>query len=191
MKIEDIAQVIIGVLTKRENEENGQNEYSLFSLKNYEENNEYEKLKTNKNIEDKVARNGDLLFRLLYPNRIIYVDEKIEGMLIPSQFCIIRTNKSKMDSIVLKWYLESNSVQEELKQKVTGSIIKSMTVANLRTLDIPYIPIEQQEKMKQLIILWEKEKQISKQIIEEKEKLYYSYLEKTIKRGEDNVKKTK
>ena len=79
MELEKIAQVMIGVLAKREYEENGKNSYLLFSLKNYEENQKYEELKTNKNLEEKIAKEGDLLFRLLYPNKIVYVKEEIVG----------------------------------------------------------------------------------------------------------------
>ena len=141
MKLIDIADVMIGVLTKRENNKNGENSYSLFSLKNYEEEIGFEEFKTNKNLDSKVTKKGDLLFRLLHPNKIIYVDEKLDGTLIPSQFCIIRPNKKQINPIVLKWYLESNNATNELNSKVTGSIIKSMSVANLKTLNIPYIPI--------------------------------------------------
>ena len=90
MRLEEVAQVIIGVLSKRENDSNGENSYELFSLKNKET------LRTNKNLSDKLAQKGDLLFRLLSPNKIIYVDENIEGKLIPSQFCIIRANREKI-----------------------------------------------------------------------------------------------
>lgn len=184
MKLEEIAQVMIGILTKRENNQNGENSYLLFSLKSYEEKHGYDELKTDKDLNSKLAQKGDLLIRLLYPNRIIYVDETIEGTIIPSQFCIIRTYKNTIDPIVLKWYLESEKVKEELKLKITGSIIKSMPIANLKTLNIPNIPINKQESMKKLIALWEEEKKISKQILNEKEKLYNSYLEEMIKRGE-------
>ena len=37
MKLEELAQVMIGILTKREMDEKGKNRYRLFSLKNYEE----------------------------------------------------------------------------------------------------------------------------------------------------------
>ena len=183
MKLIDIADVMIGVLTKRENNKNGENSYSLFSLKNYEEEIGFEEFKTNKNLDSKVTKKGDLLFRLLHPNKIIYVDEKLDGTLIPSQFCIIRPNKKQINPIVLKWYLESNNATNELNSKVTGSIIKSMSVANLKTLNIPYILIEKQEDMKNLILLWEREKEIYKEILEEKGKLYNSYLEKMIIEG--------
>lgn len=178
MKLEEIAQVMIGVLAKREQEKEGENRYSLFSLKNYEEKQPYEELKTNKDLSEKVARRDDLLFRLLYPNKIIYVDEEIEGILIPSQFGIIRTQKEKMDPIVLKWYLESKKAKKELELQVTGSIIKSMPLTNLKKVSIPDISLENQENMKKLILLWKEEKEISQKILEEKEKLYDSYLER-------------
>lgn len=184
MELEKIAQVMIGVLAKREYEENGENSYLLFSLKNYEENQKYEELKTNKNLEEKIAKEGDLLFRLLYPNKIVYVKEEIVGKLVPSQLCIIRVQKEKMDPTVLKWYLESKTVQKELNAKITGSIIKTMPVASLRKIQIPEISQKQQEQMKQLIDLWEEEKQLVQKELEQKEKLYQQYLEKMVRRGE-------
>lgn len=173
---------MIGVLVKREEDKNGENSYKLFSLKNYEEkSNEYENFRTNKDLSSKQAQEGDLLFRFVYPNKIIYVDKELEGKLIPSQFCIIRTKKEKMDPIVLKWYLESRRAEEEMKEKVTGTIIKSMTIANLKTIEIPDTKKKTQQKMKKLIQLWQKEKEISKKILEEKDKLYNSYLEEMTK----------
>lgn len=184
MKIDEVAQIMIGVLAKREEDLNGKNNYKLFSLKNYEDNKEYEILNTDKDLINKLAKNEDLLFRLLYPNKIIYVDKKLEGILIPSQFCIIRAKKEKIDPIVLQWYLESKIAKTELESKVTGSVIKSMTIANLKTLEIPDISEKQQKDMRQLIILWRREKEISKMIIEETDKLYQSYLEEMIQKGE-------
>lgn len=172
-----MANVMIGVLSKREKDDNGKNSYLLFSLKNYEEKQAYEELRTNKDLSDKLTQKGDLLFRLICPNKVIYVDEKLEGLLVPNQFCIIRAIKEKMNPIVLKWYLESKGIEEELNAKATGSIIKSMTLANLRTLTIPNISKKMQEKMETMISLWEREKEVSKKILDEKERLYTFYLE--------------
>ena len=184
MKLEELAQVMIGILTKREMDEKGKNRYRLFSLKNYEEKKEYEEIIANKELNNKLTQKGDLLFRLLCPNKIIHVDEKLEGILVSSQFCIIRVQKEKIDPIILKWYLESPKANEDLNTKTTGSIIKTVPVANLKTLNIPSIDPKEQEKMKRLILLWEKEKEISKKILEEKEKMYNSYLEEKINKKE-------
>ena len=98
--------------------------------------------------------------------------------------CIIRVQKEKIDPIVLKWYLESKTVQKELNAKITGSIIKTMPVASLRKIQIPEISQKQQEQMKQLIDLWEEEKKLVQKELEQKEKLYQQYLEKMVRRGE-------
>lgn len=181
MKLEEIAQVMIGVLVKREKSEDGNYSYPLFSLKNYEENEEFEQLNTDKDLAGKLAQKGDLLFRLVYPNKIIYVDEKLEGTIIPSQFYIIRVDPKKMDSIVLKWYLETDKAVEEQKNSNTGSIIQSMSISSLKNIEIPKVSNDNQEKIKKLILLWEKEKEISKKIIEQKNRLYNCYMEEMLK----------
>ena len=184
MKLEEIADIFIGILAKREKEEKGENSYKLFSLKNYEEKQEFEELRTNKDLNNSLSRKGDLLFKLLCPNKIIYVEENMQGLLIPSQFCIIRTKK--MIPIVLKWYLESKKVKDELEVKASGSIMKSIRVSSIKEINIPIIPIEQQKNMEELIKLWEKERELSKNILEQKEKLYNFYLEKMLEKGENN-----
>lgn len=184
MKLEEIAQVKIGVLAKRENDINGENCYELFSLKNYEEEKQYEILKTNKDLKDKIAQEGDLLFRLLAPTKIVFADRNIKGKLIPSQFCIIRTKKNIMDPIVLKWYLESENAKVFMNEITKGSIIKSTSVAELKKIEIPNISIDKQENMKQLISLWKKEKKCLERILNKKEILYNCYLEEMLEEGE-------
>lgn len=180
MKLGEIAKVSIGIVVNRENDDNGQFTYKLFSLKNYEENNKYEELKTNKDLSSKLAQEGDLLFRLIYPNKIIYVDKVIAGMAVPSQLCIIRPDRNIIDPVVLKWYLESESAKEQIKLHVSGSIIQTMPVSALKTIDIPEINMSTQKKIRELVNLWNEEKEISMKIIENKEQLYNRYIEEMI-----------
>ena len=72
----------------------------------------------------------------------------------------------------------------DMESLITGSIIKSMTVAELRKIDIPNIAIEKQLEMEQLIKLCEKEKNILEEILKKKEKIYNWYLEEMVKKGE-------
>ena len=52
MKLEEVSQVSIGILTSREVTEIGENEYKLFNLKNYDNQEEYEDVKdVNNSIE--------------------------------------------------------------------------------------------------------------------------------------------
>ena len=184
MKLEEISQIMIGVLAKRENDLKGTNEYLVFNARNYEENEEFDKIRTDKDFTEKLAKQGDILLRLLYPNKVLLVDDKTIGCLVPSQFCIIRPDKNKINPIVLKWYLESEKVTRELERKATGSIIKSMSVKELKTLTIPKISKDDQEKMVELITLKEQERRNAEKIMQKREKLYNYYLERILGIGE-------
>ena len=180
MKLEEVSQVSIGILTSREVTEIGENEYKLFNLKNYDNQEEYEDVKTLKNFDDKLTRRGDLLIRLVYPNRIIYIDGDMENLLVPSQMCIIRVDPKKVDSQYLKWYLESESGKERILENITGSSIQKISVSDLRKLEVPIIALEKQKGITDLVNLWNKQKQISEEIIRQKEVLYNTYINEII-----------
>lgn len=180
MKLEEVSQVSIGILTSREVTEIGENEYKLFNLKNYDNQEEYEDVKTLKNFDDKLTRKGDLLIRLVYPNRIIYIDGEMENLLVPSQMCIIRVDPKKVDSQYLKWYLESESGKERIFENITGSSIQKISVSDLRKLEVPIIALEKQKGITDLVNLWNKQKQISEEIIRQKEVLYNTYINEII-----------
>ena len=61
MKLEEIANVSIGILVHRESVENGKYKYKIFNLNNYEENKEYQTIETDKDFSDKMTQKGDLL----------------------------------------------------------------------------------------------------------------------------------
>ena len=86
MKLEEIANVSIGILVHRESVENGKYKYKIFNLNNYEENKEYQTIETDKDFSDKMTQKGDLLFRLVAPNKIILVKEKEKDYLDVSRF---------------------------------------------------------------------------------------------------------
>lgn len=182
VQLQEIAEVSIGVLTARENDVFGENEYKLFSIRDYKSDDEYEIIRTNRYLRDKVTKKGDILIRLVAPNKIIYVDEKIENLLVPSQFCIIRVYKEHVNPEFLKWYLESDEGKGILAENITGSSIQKISVTDLRKIAIPIININKQKAIADLINLWNKEKDILQEIMKEKDLLYNNIIEKIIEK---------
>ena len=172
MKLGDISNIFIGVLINREISGFGEYQYKLFNLKNYDFNEEYETVKTQKFLDDKLTKKGDLLIKLIYPNRIIFIDEKLENFLVPSQMCVIRPDYKKVDAEFLKWYLESDMGKKEIELDITGSSIQKISVASLKKLEVPLINLEKQKAIADLIKLWNKEKSIMKDIMKQKDILY-------------------
>lgn len=184
MKLEEVANVSIGILVNREISEDGKYEFPIFNLKNYEEKQKYQTIRMQKDFSDKTTKRGDLLFRLVAPNKIIYVDETQENLLVPSQLCIIRPNQSKIHPIFLKWYLESQSGKEKIMLEHIGSSIQKISVASLKKIEIPKVDRKEQENIKDLIEVWNQEKEIMQTIINTKEMLYSSIIEQIIEGGE-------
>lgn len=190
MQLEKIANISIGILASREIREEGKYTYKMFNLKNYEEKQEYQTIKTEKDFSDKTTQQGDLLFRLVAPNKIIHVEKKQENLLVTSQLCIIRPDQTKINPIFLKWYLESESGKEKIMIEQKGSSIQKISIASLKKIEIPEVELKKQEKIKDLIEVWGREKEVMQTIIETKDKLYESIIEQIVEGGETGGNRT-
>lgn len=189
MLLEDITEITIGVVLKRKEakyQTNDTYEYKIFNIKSYEEKIEYDSFYSNEDLENFVAKKGDILFRLSFPIKVIEVDDEIEGKLINNQYCIIRMSEknSKTYNIdFIKWFLESDNAKQQFEKILIGTTIRSVPVAKLRQLEIPKINKDEQEKISKVVNTWNREKYLYKKMIKEKEKYYNSIINKVINGG--------
>lgn len=189
MILENITQIIIGVVLKRKEatyQSKNTYKYKVFNLKSYEENIEYDLFYSEENLQNFIAKKGDIILRLAFPLKIIEVDNQIEGKLINNQYCIIRmlNKKNKTYNIdFIKWFLESNNAQRQFEKILIGTTIKSIPVIKLRQLEIPDINPKEQEKISKIANTWNKQKNLYKEIIKEKEKYYNSIISELINKG--------
>lgn len=187
MELKALADVIIGVLVSREQVLDGTYSYSLFPM-HYKDAPDYT-ITTKKDLSHKLTQEGDILFQLTYPNKVIYIDKKLENFLVTSQMCIIRPKKEIVNSIYLKWYLESEPCRAQIALNITGSSIKKISVMDLRNINIPCIPLDKQRKISDLIKLWNNEKQVLETIIEKKDLLYKNAILEIIEKDVKEAKK--
>ena len=115
---------------------------------------------------------------MVYPNKVIYIDNNLEGMIVSSQWCVIRPNK--INAKFLKWYLESDEGKRNILTNVSGSTVQKISVQSLKMLEIPEIDLEKQKKLEDIIELWKKEKKILLEIINSKELLYKNLISEFI-----------
>lgn len=188
--LSDIAEIYLGIIQKRNEifiKNENTREYKIFSLKCYVENLEYDTIYTDKDMTDNLTKKGDLLFRLVSPNRIILIDEKTEGLLVNNQFCIIRpTNfiNYKYDSNFLKWYLESDIAQKRLEKYLIGIAVRSVPVAKLRELKVPDLTNKRMQQITNVIKKWNKQKDLYNEIISLKGRYYSKLISNIIEKGE-------
>lgn len=191
MFLEDVTQIIIGVVVKRKEAKYKSTEtyqYEVFNLKSYEEKINYDLLYSEENLDSFRAKKGDILLRLAFPLTIIEVDDEIEGKVINNQYCIIR-----MSSIInktynidfIKWFLESNKAKRQFEKILIGTTIKSIPVIELRKLEIPDLNSKEQEQISKIVNTWNKQKNLYKRMLKEKDKYYDSIINKLINGGNE------
>lgn len=181
MKLKEIANIRTGlVLTRKRAEIDHEVEarYKLLSLTNIGEDGivndrEFESFKSNDKLgEEYFSQKGDVLIRLSAPHTAIYIDEKLEGLLIPAYFSIIRLTTEKYISQYLAWYLNSNRAKREITKGQTGTAMSTTNKAVLSSIDIKEIPIDRQKDIAKVQELYMRERKLLKKLIEEKEKYY-------------------
>lgn len=189
MVLEDVTQIIIGVVVKRKEakyKSEKAHQYEVFNLRSYEEKISYDLLYSEEDLENFRAKKGDILLRLAFPLTIIEVDDEIEGKIINNQYCIIRMSSifNRTYNIdFIKWFLESSKAKRQFEKMLIGTTIKSIPVLELRKLEIPNLNSKEQEQISKIINTWNKQKNLYKKMLKEKDKYYDSVINKLISGG--------
>lgn len=185
MELTQFAQIFIGILVSRERSDAGEFSYSLFHFDQDTKKQPFPIITTKNCFDQKLTKKGDIIFRLVCPNKMVYVDdESLENLLIPSQMCIIRGNQEQIDQAFLAWYLASDACKEQLNLSMVGSSIQKISVESLRKIKIPNLSLDKQKKVGELMKLWDQEKRVLNDIIESKERLYNVIIHEIIEEEE-------
>lgn len=188
MKLGKISKINTGLVLNRkksESEETAEKKYSLLTLKSIQNVGKIEKehldefYSTEVLSENYITSKGDVVIRISEPNTAVFINAGLDGILVPSQFCLIRVNEKKINPEFLAWYLNSEYVKKEIQKSLIGSTIGIIKTSFLNELEVKIISIEKQEKIIKINELKNKEEELTKKLIEEKQKMY-SYLTKKI-----------
>ena len=108
--------------------------------------------------ESKVLKNGQLLLsRTGNPIRIAVVEDiKDELCFYSGNIYSISLDIDKYNPYYLKMFLESDLGQEMLNQISLGSVIPNISLKDLKEIKLPYIDIEEQNKVEALYLEYEK-----------------------------------
>ena len=183
MKLESVAEIYMGIVPgrKKESDEIEEvNKYKLFSINKYTENNEFDYFSTTENLDRYLVKEGDLIFKIAYPYKVVYVDEKISNTLITNQFCIIRIDYKKANPKYIKWFLEAKETEGQLEKTSIGTVVKTVKIAGLRDIQIPDLNLKEQNEIGKICELWGNQKRMYEDLIIEKEKIYNQYIKNTI-----------
>ena len=132
------------------------------------------------------TKKGDVVIRLRSPNRAIYIDKEDEGLLIHSLLAVIRVHSSQLDSKYLAYFINANKTQQTLKKDIKGTTISMLKTKDIENLKLSLPPLKEQKKLVEFLELADKEKELLKNLIEEKKRFSQAILNTIIQQNKED-----
>jgi restriction endonuclease S subunit len=187
MKLSEIAHIRIGLVLSRKKSEknNGKNfSYKTLTLNSIEtggsvDMSRLEEYHAAMQISDKyITKEGDIIIRLSEPNTAVHINNALAGLVVPSQFDIIKVKRSDVLPEFLAWALNSTPVKRQIDQFKNGTSIKIINTWQLSEVKINVLPIKQQKQLIDINRLYRQETQLLTQLLEQQKVLYSGVMNK-------------
>lgn len=189
MKLQDLASVRSGlVLARKQSRRPTAYRYPLINLRciqpegtiNLKEVDIYEAKEPLK--EEYLSRRGDIVVRLTAPYTAVLIDDSTSGMVISSNFVVIRIENKRLMPEYLFWLLNTSGVKQKFYENTTSNMLGAIKAKFLMDFEITILPEETQQKIARLNLLSKKESRLLRELVTEKEKLYSCLLDQVYKK---------
>ena len=193
MKLQDLASVRSGlVLSRKQSKEPIGHPYRSINLRairpdasiNLSEVDVYQAKEPLKS--EYLSQKGDIIVRLTTPYTAVLIDETTAGMVISSNFVVIRIESQAILPEYLFWLLNTQSVKCDIYENATSNMLGAVNAKFLAEIEVAVLPIKDQYKIAQIYLSSRHEIRLLKELADEKEKYYAKFLEqiyKKLKRG--------
>ena len=135
---------------------------------------------------DYLSHVGDIIVRLSAPYTAVLIDEVTAGMVVSSNFVIIRVDRRELLPEYLFWLLNTSKVKRSIYENTSSNMLGAIKAKYFSDFEVPKLPINKQQRIADMNALALKETVLLKRLAEEKER-YYSmlidYTHKELKRG--------
>ena len=118
---------------------------------------------------------GDVIVRLSAPYTAIVVDESTAGMVVSSNFVIIRINRNELLPEYLFWLLNTPKVKRSIYENATSNMLGAVKAKYFSGFELPMQPLAKQQQIADINALALKEAKLLRNLAEQKER-YYSFM---------------
>ena len=193
MKLENIATVRSGlVLSRKQARENPGIRYPLLNLRSinpggYIDADQLDVFDASENLSlDYLSQVGDVIIRLSAPYTAVLIDEATAGMVVSSNFVIIRVDRRELLPEYLFWLLNTSKVKRSIYENTSSNMLGAIKAKYFSDFDIPELPVMKQQLIADMNALALKETMLLRRLAEEKERFYsllIDHIHKELKRG--------
>lgn len=135
---------------------------------------------------DYLSQVGDVIIRLSAPYTAVLIDEATAGMVISSNFVIIRVDQREFLPEYLFWLLNTPKVKRSIYENTSSNMLGAIKAKYFSDFEIPKLPISKQQEIADMNALALKEAMLLRRLAEEKERYYgllIDHTHKELKRG--------
>ena len=190
MKLQDLASVRSGlVLSRKQAKEPSEYRYPLINLRciqqegtiQLKEADIYEAKEPLK--EEYLSQSGDIIVRLTAPYTAVLIDETTSGMVVSSNFVVIRVEDKSLLPEYLFWLLNTEKIKRKIYENATSNMLGAVNARFLADFELVLLSEEDQCNISQFNLLAKRERQLLRMLAEEKEKYYAGVLNQAYKRA--------
>ena len=189
-KISDIADVQGGMVLSRKEAKSPEDtvcEYQRLTLRSFDETGNIDKVELEtfhacESLENVLfTQTGDVVIRLVSPMYPVYIEAGYDGILVPSQFAVLRV-KDNMEIApeYLRLCLAQRIIQDRILNLESGTAQKTVKIKTVLDLEIPLQPLRIQQEAVQIDRLGRKRELMYRELIENERILTEHLIEKMI-----------
>lgn len=186
MKLGEIASVRSGlVLSRKLARENPVQRYRLLNLRSitpegYIDMNETDVFDAKETLPGEyLSQVGDIVIRLSAPYTAVLIDEESEGMVVSSNFVIVRTDPQELLPEFLYWLLNTSEVKHRMFENSSSNMLGAVKPKFFADYEIIPLPIPEQQKIAAINALAKAESKLLRQLANAKEQYYEAILRNT------------
>ncbi|NCE66252.1 restriction endonuclease subunit S [Pseudoflavonifractor sp. 524-17] len=127
--------------------------------------------------QEYLTQQGDIIIRLSIPYTAILIDTDMTGMVVSSNFAIIRLNQKYMLPEYLLWLLNTPDIKRKIYENSSSNMLSAVRPTFFAELEVLLLPLADQEKIAKLNLLAKQEIQLLKKLADEKERYYVAVIE--------------
>ena len=185
MKLSEVASVRSGlVLSRKQSREPSDIQYPLLTLRainpgGYIELSELDIFDAVERLgSEYLTHAGDVVIRLTAPYTAVLIEESTAGMVVSSNFVIIRADSRQVLPEYLYWLINTQQVKRTIYENTSSNMLGAIKAKYFSDFEIAPIPIQQQEFLADMNLLAIRESRLIRELAAEKEKFHALLIER-------------
>lgn len=128
-----------------------------------------------------LSQTGDIIVRLSAPYTAVLIEEETAGMVISSNFVMIRTDPQQLLPSYLYWLLNTAKVKKEIYENTTSNMLGAIKPMYFSNFELSPLPMEKQRIIGEMNLLRCRESRLLRQLSDERNRYEAALINKAQK----------